>query len=159
MRGKMGAKKDGRLVAVETELYGDTGAYASLGEKVMTRATTHSAGPYDIPHVRADCYAMYTNNPPAGAFRGFGGTQSCFAIESGVEPLAEKLGLDPIELRRKNALQVDTITNTGQRLTESVGLVECIDKVEAEMRRRAGGPAWVESPPGPGQPHRQRAWG
>ena len=68
---KIGAKKDGRLVAVETELYGDTGAYASLGEKVMTRATTHSIGPYESDHAKADCYAMYTNNPPAGAFRGF----------------------------------------------------------------------------------------
>ncbi|MDY6847133.1 MAG: molybdopterin cofactor-binding domain-containing protein, partial [Chloroflexota bacterium] len=64
IRVKIGAKNDGRIVAVETELYGDTGAYASLGEKVMTRATTHSAGPYDVPHVRNDCYAMYTNNPP-----------------------------------------------------------------------------------------------
>jgi len=61
IRVKIGAKKDGHLTAVETELYGDTGAYASLGEKVMTRATTHSAGPYEVPHVRADCYAMYTN--------------------------------------------------------------------------------------------------
>jgi xanthine dehydrogenase molybdenum-binding subunit len=83
IRVRVGAKLDGRLTAVESELYGDTGAYASLGDKVMTRATTHSAGPYDIPHVRADCYAMYTNNPPAGAFRGFGVTQSAFAVESG----------------------------------------------------------------------------
>ena len=64
---------------METELFGDTGAYASLGEKVLTRATTHSSGPYEMPHARADCYAMYTNNPPAGAFRGFGVTQSAFA--------------------------------------------------------------------------------
>ena len=135
IRVKMGAKKDGRLVAVETELYGDTGAYASLGEKVMTRATTHSAGPYDVPHVRADCYAMYTNNPPAGAFRGFGVTQSAFAVESMMDMLAEKLGIEPIELRRINALHVGSITNTGQELRESVGLMECIDKVDAEMRR------------------------
>jgi CO/xanthine dehydrogenase Mo-binding subunit/aerobic-type carbon monoxide dehydrogenase small subunit (CoxS/CutS family) len=133
IRVKMGAHKDGRLAAVETELYGDTGAYASLGEKVMTRATTHSAGPYDIPNVRADCYAMYTNNPPAGAFRGFGVTQSAFAIESMMDMLAEKLALDPVELRRINALQVGSITNTGQPLRESVGLMECIDKVRAEM--------------------------
>ena len=78
-------------MAVETELYGDTGAYASLGDKVMTRATTHSAGPYEVPHVRADCYAMYTNNPPAGAFRGFGVTQSAFAVESMMDMLAERL--------------------------------------------------------------------
>ena len=135
IRVKIGAKKDGRLTAVETELYGDTGAYASLGEKVMTRATTHSAGPYDVPHVRADCYAMYTNNPPAGAFRGFGVIQSAFAVESMMDMLAETLGLDPIELRRMNALKVGSITNTGQELRDSVGLVECIDKAEAEMRQ------------------------
>ena len=135
IRVKLGAKKDGCLVAMETELYGDTGAYASLGEKVMTRATTHSAGPYDIPHVRADCYAMYTNNPPAGAFRGFGVTQSAFAVESMMDKLAETLSVDPVELRRMNALHVGSITNTGQVLKESVGLMECLDKVDAEMRR------------------------
>ncbi|HEY2980566.1 MAG TPA: molybdopterin cofactor-binding domain-containing protein, partial [Anaerolineales bacterium] len=135
IRVKIGAKRDGRLVAAESELYGDTGAYASLGEKVMTRATTHSAGPYDVPHVQADCYAMYTNNPPAGAFRGFGVTQSAFAVESMMDMLAEKLDLDPVELRRMNALQVGSLTNTGQLLRESVGLMECIEKVDAEMRK------------------------
>lgn len=138
IRVKIGAKKDGRLVACETELYGDTGAYASLGEKVMTRATTHSAGPYDIPHVRADCYAMYTNNPPAGAFRGFGVTQSAFAVESMMDMLAEKLDMDPVELRRMNALHVGSITNTGQELRESVGLTECIDKVSSAMCQVSG---------------------
>jgi len=102
---------------------------------VMTRATTHSAGPYDVPHVRADCYAMYTDNPPAGAFRGFGVTQSAFAVESMMDMLAEKLNLDPVELRRMNALQIGSVTNTGQLLRESVGLMECIDKVDAEMRK------------------------
>ncbi len=135
IRVKVGSKHDGRLVAVETELYGDTGAYASLGDKVMTRATTHSAGPYEVPHVRADCYAMYTNNPPAGAFRGFGVTQSAFAVESVMDMLAEKLGIDPIELRLRNALQVGSVTNTGQLLRDSVGLTECIQRVAAEMRR------------------------
>ncbi|MDD2922200.1 MAG: molybdopterin-dependent oxidoreductase [Anaerolineales bacterium] len=140
IRVKIGAKKDGRLVAVESELYGDTGAYASLGEKVLTRATTHSAGPYDIEHVRADCYAMYTNNPPAGAFRGFGVTQSAFAVESMMDMLAEKLGMDRIELRRMNALHVGSITNTGQELKESVGLMECIEKVSSAMCQVSGLP-------------------
>jgi len=134
---KLGAKKDGTLLAAKTELYGDTGAYASLGEKVLTRATTHSAGPYKIPHVHADCYAMYTNNPPAGAFRGFGVLQSAFAFETMMDMLAETLGMDRIELRRKNALRVGDETSTGQVMRESVGLVECIDKVEAEMKRLA----------------------
>lgn len=155
---KMGAKRDGRLVAVETELYGDTGAYASLGEKVMTRATTHSSGPYEVEHVRADCYAMYTNNPPAGAFRGFGVTQSAFAIESMMDMLAENLDIDPIELRRMNVLHVGSVTNTGQELRESVGLMECIDRVVAEMHRLAGPDPFV-SHPVPGAPYLRRSWG
>ena len=157
IRVKMGAKKDGRLVAVETELYGDTGAYASLGEKVMTRATTHSAGPYDIPHVRADCYAMYTNNPPAGAFRGFGVTQSAFAVESMMDMLADQLGIDRVELRRVNALHVGSITNTGQELKESVGLTECIDKVNAEMRKHDAYPFAPKIDPV--NPNLVRSWG
>lgn len=155
---KIGARKDGRLIAVETELYGDTGAYASLGEKVMTRATTHSIGPYESEHAKADCYAMYTNNPPAGAFRGFGVTQSAFAVESTIDMLAEKLGIDPIELRKINALRVGSITGTGQVLRESVGLLECIEKVETELHRRVDGdpfkPRFVDDDPG-----RIRAWG
>ncbi len=157
---KLGAKKDGTLVAAKTELYGDTGAYASLGEKVLTRATTHSAGPYKIPHVHADCYAMYTNNPPAGAFRGFGVLQSAFAFETMMDKLAETLGLDRIELRRKNALRVGDETSTGQIMRESAGLVECIDKVEAELKRLVGegiDPFVAYSVPG--AEHLVRAWG
>lgn len=154
---KIGAKNDGRIVAVETELYGDTGAYASLGEKVMTRATTHSAGPYDVAHVRADCYAMYTNNPPAGAFRGFGVTQSAFAVETMIDILAEKLAIDPVEFRRMNALHVGSITNTGQELVESVGLTECIDRVDEEMRK--SNPHSFEPVVDPEKPHMVRAWG
>ncbi|MCK6567088.1 MAG: aldehyde oxidoreductase [Chloroflexi bacterium] len=161
IRVKIGAKKNGRLVACETELYGDTGAYASLGEKVMTRATTHSAGPYDIEHVRADCYAMYTNNPPAGAFRGFGVTQSAFAVESMMDKLAETLNLDPVELRRMNALRIGSITNTGQELKESVGLMECIDKVSGAMCQVSGLPREELFKPRstPDTPHLVRSWG
>jgi xanthine dehydrogenase molybdenum-binding subunit len=148
-------------VAVESELYGDTGAYASLGEKVMTRATTHSAGPYDVPHVRADCYAMYTDNPPAGAFRGFGVTQSAFAVESVMDMLAEKLGLDPVELRRMNALKVGSLTNTGQELRESVGLIECIDRVSSAMCQATELPQEDLFKPRATSdaPHLIRAWG
>ncbi|HVF24282.1 MAG TPA: molybdopterin cofactor-binding domain-containing protein [Anaerolineales bacterium] len=161
IRIKIGAKKNGRLVAVESELYGDTGAYASLGEKVMTRATTHSAGPYDVPNMRADCYAMYTNNPPAGAFRGFGVTQSAFAVESMMDMLAEKLRLDPVEIRRMNALRVGSITNTGQDLRESVGLMECIDKVSSAMCEASGlSYEYVFKPYAvPDKPHLIRSWG
>ncbi len=154
---KVGAKKDGRIIAIQTELYGDTGAYASLGEKVMTRATTHSAGPYDVAHVRADCYAMYTNNPPSGAFRGFGVTQSAFAIESMIDTLAEELDLDPVEIRKMNALHVGSVTNTGQLLDESVGLVECLERTEKEIYRLQADPFTPRVDPT--QPHLVRAWG
>lgn len=158
IRVKVGARNDGSLTAVETELYGDTGAYASLGEKVMTRATTHSSGPYAVEHVKADCYAMYTNNPPAGAFRGFGVLQSAFAVESMMDMLAARLGIDRVELRRKNALRVGSTTNTGQNLRESVGLLECIEKVDAEMRRLAG-PEPFKAREVEGSPYLKRSWG
>ena len=158
IRVKMGARRDGRLTAVETELYGDTGAYASLGEKVLTRATTHSCGPYESPHARADCYAMYTNNPPAGAFRGFGVTQSAFAVESMMDILAERLRMDPVELRKMNALRVGSVTNTGQVLHESVGLLECIERAENEMKR-LGGEKPFQAKRVQGAEHLVRAWG
>lgn len=159
---KVGAKNDGRLTAVHTELYGDTGAYASLGEKVMGRATTHSSGPYDVPHMRADCYAMYTNNPPAGAFRGFGALQGQFAIENMMDRLAEELKINPVELRKMNALNVGRVTNTGQELRESVGLTECIDKVDEKLREicAAEGIADPFAPHTvPGTPNLVRSWG
>ncbi|MGA9191272.1 MAG: molybdopterin cofactor-binding domain-containing protein [Anaerolineales bacterium] len=159
IRVRLGSDREGNLLAAESELYGDTGAYASLGEKVMTRATTHSAGPYVIPHVKADCYAMYTNNPPAGAFRGFGVTQSAFAVESTVDELASQLGMDPFEFRRKNALRVGSTTNTGQVLRESAGLVACLDKVEEEVRRRTAGRDPFAAAPVEGAPGKVRAWG
>lgn len=148
VRIKTGAKKDGTLVAVQAELFGDGGAYASLSEKVMGRATTHATGPYKVPNAKVDCFAMYTNNPPSGAFRGFGVTQSAFAVEQNMDRLAEALDIDPVELRRKNAQTVGEITATGQVLKDSVGLLETIDKVEQSMRNQPNGDgfrwAWQE---------------
>jgi len=134
VRLKVGATREGRLTAVQATIWGDAGAYASLSEPVMTRTATHVAGPYQVPNVKIDCYAVYTNNPPAGAMRGFGVPQAIFAIESTVDILAGKLGLPPLELRRRNALQVGSVTATGQLLRESVGLLETIDRVEAAVR-------------------------
>ena len=136
IRIKTGARRDGTLTAVEAELYGDSGAYASLGEKVMTRATTHATGPYVVGSAKIDCYAMYTNNAPCGAFRGFGVTQSAFAVESNMDILAAQLGMDPVELRRINGMTVGTTTATGQLLRHSVGLMECLAQVEDEIRRQ-----------------------
>ncbi len=134
IRIRTGATKTGRLTAVQSTIYGDGGAYASLSEKVLTRATTHASGPYDVPHVKVDCFAAYTNNAPCGAFRGFGVSQSCFAVESNMDILAEQLGIDSIEFRRMNALDVGSVTCTGQVMKESVGLNECIEKVEHTLR-------------------------
>ena len=138
IRIKTGAKKDGRLIAVEAELYGDGGAYASLSDKVMTRATTHATGPYDIPNAKIDCFAMYTNNVPSGAFRGFGVTQSAFAVEQNMDLLAKALHIDPIEFRRQNAQKVGVTTATGQLLRESVGLMETIDDVTSDLNAHHG---------------------
>ena len=152
IRIRTGATRDGKLTAVQATLYGDGGAYASLSEKVLTRATTHATGPYDVPNVKVDCFALYTNNVPCGAFRGFGVTQSCFAVESNMDMLAEKLGLDAVEFRRMNALDVGSETSTGQVMRESVGLNECIDKVDHDMRGDDFRWTWDEG-------HRRFAWG
>jgi selenium-dependent xanthine dehydrogenase len=138
IRIKTGAKRDGTLMAVQAELYGDGGAYASLSDKVMTRATTHATGPYVVPHAKIDCYVMYTNNPPSGAFRGFGVTQSAFAVEQNMDLVAAAIGMDPVEFRRKNAQQVGTTTATGQVLRESVGLLETLARVDTDMRQDTG---------------------
>ena len=135
IHARLGATADGRLVAAHIQILGDTGAYASLGEHVMTRAATHVTGPYAVPNVEVTCYALYTNNPPAGAFRGFGATQAQFVAELQIDRLAERLGLHPLEIRRRNALRVGWETCTGQLLRESVGLLECIDKVEQAVER------------------------
>lgn len=143
IRIKTGAKRDGKLTAVQAELYGDGGAYASLSDKVLTRATTHTTGPYLVANAKIDCYAMYTNNPVSGAFRGFGVTQSAFAVESNMDLLAATLGIDPLELRRINAQRVGAVTATGQLLRESVGLLDSLDKVAQTMNAETpGGFRW-----------------
>jgi xanthine dehydrogenase molybdenum-binding subunit len=152
IRIRTGATRDGKLTAVEATLYGDGGAYASLSEKVLTRASTHAAGPYDVPNVKVDCFAMYTNNAPSGAFRGFGVTQSCFAVESNMDTLAEELELDAVEIRRMNALDVGSVTSTGQVMRESAGLNECIDLVERDLRGDDFRWSWEEG-------DRRYAWG
>jgi selenium-dependent xanthine dehydrogenase len=151
---KTGAKKDGKLVAHEVEIWGDAGAYASLSNHVMLRATTHAAGPYEAPHVKVDTYAMYTNNVPSGAFRGFGVTQSAFAMESQMDGLAEALGLSPVEIRRRNVLAVGKKTLAGQVLKESCGLPQCLEAVAAEMDAETARHPFVAE-----EGDKRRAWG
>ena len=95
----VGCDADGKLTAVKVRLVGDKGAYASVGSKVIERACGHATGAYDVPNVDIEGVAVYTNNPPCGAMRGFGANQSGFAIESCVDMLAEKLGIDAWEMR------------------------------------------------------------
>jgi carbon-monoxide dehydrogenase large subunit len=118
-------KKDGTWVAQETELIFDTGAYADIGPRVCRNAGFSAAGPYKVPHVRIDSYCIYTNNPIGGAFRGFGIPQMTWALESHLDMMAEKLGIDPVELRLKNAVEEGSLSATGQVL-HSVGLKETL---------------------------------
>ena len=129
MKYKTGVKRDGTLVAEEIQLICDTGSYASAGPAVVMRAIVHCTGPYVVPNVKADSYCVYTNNPYAGSFRGFGCPQVHFAAESQMNYLAEALSMDPIVLRRKNLLRPGSQTNTGHVLGKSVGLDECLSKV------------------------------
>ena len=126
---KTGAKKNGKLTAWQAELVADTGAYASLGPLVVTRACFHATGPYVIPNVKTDAYCVYTNNTMAGSFRGFGGPQAHFAAESHMDEIAKKLDMDPVELRLINILKPGTLTATSQLVDEGCGLEECITKV------------------------------
>lgn len=134
MKYKTGADKFGILVAIEAEIIGDTGAYASWATNVLRKAGVHATGPYHIPNVKVDSYAVYTNNPYAGAMRGFGATQIPIAHEQQMDILAEKLGIDPIEIRMKNIFRKGSTTSTGQILLESVPLDRCLREVEKRFR-------------------------
>ncbi len=135
----LGAKKDGTLIAVRSIIHGDTGAYTSFGPSVLARATVHAAGPYHVPNCLAESYGVYTNNPPAGAMRGFGTPQVAFAYESMMDILAEKLDMDPIELRRKNYLCKSDITITGQQLSDSIGVDETCLQVSDYIEKQGNG--------------------
>ena len=107
----------------------DGGAYATLSPVVLFRGTVHACGPYRVPNVKVDARAVRTHTVPCGAFRGFGEPQVVFACESQMDLLAERLGMDPLELRRINALRSGDETITGHQLTASVGFREVLDKV------------------------------
>jgi len=122
MEYTVGCDAEGHLTAVKARMIGDTGAYASVGAKVLERAAGHGAGPYRVPHVDIESWAVYTNNPPCGAMRGFGVNQVAFGIEGALDLLAAKAGLDGWEMRWRNAVEVGDLFTTGQVLEKSVGL-------------------------------------
>jgi len=127
---KTGADKNGHLMAMTGSMVCDTGAYGSYGLAVASRAPVHATGPYEIDHVDVECHCVYTNNPFAGAMRGFGVPQAAFAHESQMDLLAKALDMDPLKIRRINALKPGSRTATGQELQESVGIGQCLDAIE-----------------------------
>jgi len=137
------ATRDGRLVAAEVDYLLDGGAYATLSPVVLFRGTVHACGPYRVPNVKVDARVVRTHKVPCGAFRGFGEPQVVFASESQMDLLAERLGIDPLELRRRNALGEGDETITGHRLTSSVGFRDVLDRVARESdfeRKRQAAP-------------------
>ena len=128
---KTGADPQGRLTALEAKIIGDTGAYASWAPNILRKAAIHATGPYIIPNVKVDSYAVYTNNPFAGAMRGFGAAQPPLAHESQMDRIAEKLAIHPFTIRWINAMEEGSQTATGQTLDASVGLKECMKATAA----------------------------
>jgi CO/xanthine dehydrogenase Mo-binding subunit/aerobic-type carbon monoxide dehydrogenase small subunit (CoxS/CutS family) len=129
------AEPDGKLRVLDFEGDFNTGAYASWGPTVAGRVPVHASGPYCIPHVRVRSRAIYTNETPAGAFRGFGVPQAAIAHECLMDDLAERLGLDPLEFRHLNALRPGDATATGQVLEHSAGLAACLEKLRGRWQR------------------------
>ncbi len=129
-----GCDEEGRLTAVRARIVGDTGAYASVGDKVLERAAGHACGGYAVPNVDVEATAVYTNNPPCGAMRGFGVNQSNFALEGVLDLLAERVGIDGWEIRWRNALDVGDRFGTGQKLGPGVGLKKTLLAVRDAYR-------------------------
>ncbi len=136
----VGADARGLLTAVRARIVGDTGAYASVGGKVLERAAGHACGPYRVPAVDVEARAVYTNNPPCGAMRGFGVNQAAFAMEGMLDRIAERLGLDGWDIRERNVLRPGDRFATGQRMTGSCGILATLHAVREVYKgaRRAG---------------------
>ncbi len=144
MHYTVGCDREGRLTAVKARMIGDSGAYASVGGKVLERAAGHACGPYRVPAVDIESRAVYTNNPPSGAMRGFGANQAHFAMEGCIDLLAAKAGLDGWQMRWRNALEAGDLFSTGQVLDTSVGIKKTLAAVreqyyDARKRGRAVG--------------------
>ncbi len=126
LRAKWGATKDGKVIAVENEIFGDGGAYMYTSNKVLGNSAITSTGAYNIPNVKTDVYGVYTNNVPGAAFRGFGAPQALFMAETQMNKLAEKLGMDPVEFRLLNALKDGDLMGVGTPSPSPVSVTECI---------------------------------
>ena len=127
---KTGADRNGKLLAMRARIICDTGAYASYGIAVASRSAVHATGPYEVENVDIEAHCVYTNKPFSGAMRGFGAPQMAFANESQMDLLAKELSMDPFEIRRVNIFRQGSETATGQKLTESIGILECLDAIQ-----------------------------
>jgi len=135
IKARWGATREGKVIAAEVDLVADGGAYIYTSTKVLGNATLMCTGPYEIPNVKVDSYAVYTNNLPNGAFRGFGGPQGAFAAETQMNRLAEKLGLDPVEIRLRNVLHEGSLLSVGTPLPPGVSLPQVIERCQVESER------------------------
>jgi CO/xanthine dehydrogenase Mo-binding subunit len=138
-RVKTGVRRDGRLVARECEIYMDTGAYADFGPRVAQKAGYRSVGPYRIPHVKIDAFAVYTNTVPAGAFRGFGTLQVTWAYESQMDTIAERLGMNALDLRLKNLLRKGELYTAGDTPVDcdlKDGLIRVAEAIKWRQKRK-----------------------
>ena len=132
---RFGCDAEGKLLACDVTALFDTGAYASWGPTVANRVPVHAMGPYAIPNVRTWGEAYFTNGPPAGAFRGFGVPQAAIAHEAMMDELADRLGIDRLQFRHRNALRAGDMTATGQTLAHSAGLAQCLDALRPHWRK------------------------
>jgi xanthine dehydrogenase D subunit len=150
LRYEHGATREGRLVYVRARIVLDGGAYASSSTAVCSNAACFAVGPYQVPNASVDCYVAYTDNPPCGAMRGFGAVQTCFAYESQMDRLAAELGVDPVELRLRNAMEEGSHLPTGQQVVGAAPVAELLRRVGAAPPppARPAGPPDLRDLPG-----------
>lgn len=153
LRTKWAANRAGQVLAARVEIIADGGAYAYTTTKVMGNATLMCSGPYEIPNVSVDSYAVYTNNLPNGAFRGFGGPQAAFAAEMQMNHLAEALGMDPVELRKRNLLGEGALLSVGTPLPPGVSIGTVVEKCAEKMGETRA--ALAATPKSEGSPIRE----
>jgi CO/xanthine dehydrogenase Mo-binding subunit len=142
IRSRWGATRAGKVIAADVELVADGGAYIYTSTKVLGNATLMCTGPYLIPNVKVDGYAVYTNNIPNGAFRGFGGPQAAFSAETQMNRLAEKLGLDPVEIRMRNLLGEGDLLSVGTPLPKGVSIKQVVEKCALAAGWQQGEQGW-----------------
>lgn len=161
IKTRWGADANGRVLAAEVELVADGGAYAYTSTKVLGNATLMCTGPYNIPNVKVDSYAVYTNNLPNGAFRGFGGPQAAFSAELQMDRLAEKLGLDPVEIRMRNLLGEGDLLSVGTPLPKGVSINKVLARCAEAAGWQHGADGWRRPTPEsvPGAAHLKRGIG